>query len=262
MRLGGEELLGLSDRELRPVRGKRIAMVFQDALASLNPVFTIGNQIGEAITVHHPVPKAALRERAVDLLELVGIPSPTQRVDQYPHELSGGMRQRAMIAMAIANDPEVLIADEPTTALDVTIQAQVLETIERIQARTSTAIVLITHDLGVVAGMADRVLVMYAGRPVEQADTDDLFYASRHPYTRGLLGSLPRLDKRSTGPLSHIPGQPPSLIHMPQGCAFAPRCTFVEPGLCDVQRPELRIVGAGRHQSACLRSDKLSAEPM
>ncbi len=256
IRFRGKELLGLTEHELRAYRGARIAMVFQDALAALNPVFTVGSQIAEAITVHHQVNKQDVRERAIDLLDVVGIPSPQQRVDNYPHELSGGMRQRAMIAMAIANEPDLLIADEPTTALDVTIQAQVLETFERIQDRTHSAILLITHDLGVVAGMADRVLVMYAGRPVELADVEDLFYRPRHPYTAGLLGSLPRLDRRAAGPLARIKGQPPSLIALPPGCAFGPRCEHFRAELCDRQRPAFELV-ADRHRSACLRAPEL-----
>jgi oligopeptide/dipeptide ABC transporter ATP-binding protein len=258
IRFRGEDILGWSEHRLRPLRGRRLAMVFQDALASLNPVFTIGDQIGEAITVHQKVDDHTLRERVIGLLELVGIPSPVQRADQYPHELSGGMRQRAMIAMSIANEPDLLIADEPTTALDVTIQAQVLEVFERIQERTRTAIILITHDLGVVAGMADRVMVMYAGRPVELSTVDDIFYRSRHPYTLGLIGSLPRLDRRADGSrLYRIKGQPPSLIRLPAGCTFHPRCPFNKPGLCDqAVRPDLLLVGE-QHLSACLRAPEL-----
>jgi oligopeptide/dipeptide ABC transporter ATP-binding protein len=246
----GNDLLKLSEKERQNLRGDRIAMVFQDALAALNPVFTVGSQIAEGIRAHKEVGRAEAKERAVDLLDIVGIPHPKDRVDRYPHEFSGGMRQRAMIAMSIANDPDVLIADEPTTALDVTIQAQVLEVFERIQERTSSAIVLITHDLGVVAGVADRVLVMYAGRPVEQASVDELFYSSKHPYTRGLIGSLPRIDGVE-GRLSRIKGQPPSLLHPPSGCAFHPRCDFSkEPTPCADTRPELFEVGV-KHLSAC-----------
>src|SRR5437660_5290181 len=212
----GQNLLELDERGLQRLRGEKLAMVFQDALAALNPVFTVGDQIGEAIQVHHDVNDKAARVRVLELLDLVGIPNPKARADQYPHEYSGGMRQRAMIAMAIANDPDVLIADEPTTALDVTIQAQVLEVIERVQNRTNSAIVLITHDLGVVAGVADRVLVMYAGRQVATGNVDQIFYESRHPYTLGLLASLPRLDESGARVLRlhRIKGQPPSLIHV------------------------------------------------
>jgi oligopeptide/dipeptide ABC transporter ATP-binding protein len=257
IRFRGRNLIGLREGELRRLRGSKVAMVFQDALASLNPVFRIGDQIAEAIAVHRQLGRQELRERVVGLIDLVGIPSPAARADQYPHELSGGMRQRAMIAMAIANEPDVLIADEPTTALDVTIQAQVLDVFERIQDRTNSAILLITHDLGVVAGMADRVLVMYAGRPVELATVEDIFYRSRHPYTRGLMGSLPRLDRRADGSrLVRIKGQPPSLIHLPPGCAFNPRCLYAVPGQCDGPRPELVMVG-DRHVSACLRAREL-----
>jgi oligopeptide/dipeptide ABC transporter ATP-binding protein len=249
----GQELIGLKDRELRPLRGNRIAMIFQDATSSLNPVLRIGDQIGEAIEAHYDVSRSELKTRVVGLLELVGISSPVDRADQYPHEFSGGMRQRAMIAMAIANDPDVLIADEPTTALDVTIQAQVLEVMERIKERTEAAIVLITHDLGVVAGLADRVLVMYAGREVELGAVEDVFYRSRHPYTRGLLASLPRLDRRSDGGQLHrIDGNPPSLLEIPSGCEFHPRCPYSVVGLCDVTRPGLSLVGEA-HWASCHR---------
>jgi oligopeptide/dipeptide ABC transporter ATP-binding protein len=198
----------------------------------------------------------------VNLLDIVGIPNPRDRAEQYPHEYSGGMRQRAMIAMSIANEPDVLIADEPTTALDVTIQAQVLEVLERIQDRTRSSIVLITHDLGVVAGVADRVLVMYAGRVCESADVEPLFYEPRHPYTRGLLGSLPRLDGRTPRRLVRIPGQPPSLISLPPGCSFNPRCAFAEvPGRCDASVPELREVGPA-HLAACHRVEEIVDQPL
>jgi peptide/nickel transport system ATP-binding protein len=249
----GDELLGKDDKELREFRGASIAMVFQDALAALNPVFTVGDQIAEAITVHRDVPADELRSDVIDLLDLVGIPAPTKRIDQYPHEYSGGMRQRAMIAMAIANEPDLLIADEPTTALDVTIQAQVLEVIERIQDRTHSSVMLITHDLGVVAGITDRVMVMYAGRQAEVGTVDEIFYDPRHPYTRGLLGSLPRLDRRSReGRLARIKGQPPSLIKLPPGCPFQPRCPVAtsRDGICFTVRPEL-IPLADSHSSAC-----------
>jgi oligopeptide/dipeptide ABC transporter ATP-binding protein len=252
VQFGGQNLLGMSEKALRPIRGDRIAMVFQDALASLNPVFTVGNQIAEAVQVHHQLSSDALKARVVELLDIVGIPRPSERAAQYPHEYSGGMRQRAMIAMAIANDPEVLIADEPTTALDVTIQAQVLDVFERIQDRTRSAIILITHDLGVVAGVADRVMVMYAGRQVERGTVDEVFYTPKHPYTRGLLASLPRLDRRYDNErLYRITGQPPSLIFLPPGCAFHPRCEYADlQGVCVTDRPELRVVGDGQ-VSAC-----------
>jgi oligopeptide/dipeptide ABC transporter ATP-binding protein len=248
----GESLLGRPENELRKFRGNKIAMVFQDALASLNPVMTIGQQIVEAIQVHDDkISVAAARARVVDLLEIVGIPEPSRRVDQFPHEFSGGMRQRAMIAMSISNEPDVLIADEPTTALDVTIQAQVMEVFERIQDRTKSSLLLITHDLGVVAGVADRVMVMYAGRQVELGSVDDVYYRTAHPYAQGLLASLPRLDRRVPGERLHrIKGQPPSLIFLPPGCAFNPRCPHAQPGTCDVKRPELHTV-AFAHTSAC-----------
>ena len=253
----------MREAERRALRGGRLAMVFQDALAALNPVFTVGDQIEEAIASHQPkIGKQAKRKRAIELLDLVGIPNPQTRVDQFPHEFSGGMRQRAMIAMSISNDPDVLIADEPTTALDVTIQAQVLEVLERIQERTSSAIILITHDLGVVAGVADRVLVMYAGRPVEMGSVDEIFYASRQPYTLGLLASLPRLDAGDkTGRLYRIKGQPPSLIFVPSGCPFHPRCDFAQlPEPCATERPELRIVehAYATHQTACHFAETLT----
>jgi oligopeptide/dipeptide ABC transporter ATP-binding protein len=257
---GGGNLLDLGERELRDLRGRRIAMVFQDALAALNPVYTVGAQIGEAIQVHNDVRDRELRERVMELLDLVGIPNPRTRHDQYPHEFSGGMRQRVMIAMAIANDPDVLIADEPTTALDVTIQAQVLEVLERVQDRTRSAIVLITHDLGVVAGVADRVLVMYAGRAVETGIVDQIFYRPEHPYTLGLLASLPRLDQNAEGArLYRIHGQPPSLVHVPPGCAFHPRCEFAElPAPCSTLVPELRVTDASEHTVACHLAERVA----
>jgi oligopeptide/dipeptide ABC transporter ATP-binding protein len=249
----GEQLLGKSDDELRQYRGSSIAMIFQDALAALNPVFTVGEQISEAILVHNEIPEKEVRLQVIELLDIVGIPAPAKRFDQYPHEFSGGMRQRAMIAMAISNEPDLLIADEPTTALDVTIQAQVLEVIERIQDRTRSSVLLITHDLGVVAGLSDRVMVMYAGRQAELGSVDDIFYAPAHPYTRGLLASLPRLDRAAhEGKLYRIKGQPPSLIRVPPGCPFQPRCPVATPvgGICTAQRPEL-IPVADAHSGAC-----------
>ncbi len=261
----GRDLLAMRDKEMNALRGESIAMVFQDALAALNPVYTVGAQIAEAVKVHRPdVGKRELRERAIELLELVGTPNPSKRVDQFPHEFSGGMRQRAMIAMALANDPDVLIADEPTTALDVTIQAQVLDVIERVQERTNSAIVLITHDLGVVAGVADRVMVMYAGRQAELATVDEVFYETRHPYTLGLLASLPRLDQDAEGMRLHrIKGQPPSLINVPAGCPFHPRCEFRRlPEPCATEIPEFRLIEGNEHRSACHFAEELrSAQP-
>jgi peptide/nickel transport system ATP-binding protein len=250
----GRDLLALPEKELLKLRGESIAMVFQDALAALNPVYTVGAQIAEAVKVHHPdLHKAEIRKRSIDLLELVGTPNPSKRVDNFPHEFSGGMRQRAMIAMALANDPDVLIADEPTTALDVTIQAQVLDVIERVQERTNSAIVLITHDLGVVAGVADRVMVMYAGRQAELGTVDEIFYETRHPYTLGLMASLPRLDQDAEGMRLHrIKGQPPSLIDVPPGCAFHPRCEFRRlPEPCATEIPFSRPMENPEHVSAC-----------
>jgi oligopeptide/dipeptide ABC transporter ATP-binding protein len=259
----GRDLLTLGEEDRRKLRGSKLAMVFQDALAALNPVFKIGSQVEEAIAVHSDMPKKQRRQRMLELLDLVGIPNPSKRADQYPHEFSGGMRQRTMIAMAIANDPEVLIADEPTTALDVTIQAQVLEVLERIQDRTDSAIVLITHDLGVVAGLAHRVMVMYAGKQVEIGKIDDIFYGSRHPYTLGLLASLPRLDEESGGRRLHsIKGQPPSLIHVPPGCAFHPRCELAHlPDPCRTSVPGLLSAGAPDHRSACHFREELGQVP-
>ncbi|MGH9178716.1 MAG: ABC transporter ATP-binding protein [Acidimicrobiales bacterium] len=257
VRFRGQELLGLSERDLRPYRGAKLAMIFQDPLTSLNPVFSVGAQIAEAVRVHHhDVSKKAARDRAVELLALVGIPGAARRAKDYPHQFSGGMRQRVMIAMAIANDPDVLIADEPTTALDVTIQAQILEVLERAQEAAHSAIVLITHDLGVVAGVADRVMVMYAGRAVEQGSVDDVFTRPRHPYTLGLLESLPRLDAQGRERLTPITGAPPSLLHPPPGCPFHPRCRFVH-DVCAEVVPELRMVGGLGQRSACHYAEDL-----
>jgi oligopeptide/dipeptide ABC transporter ATP-binding protein len=257
----GRDLLTLRERDLQAVRGARIAIIFQDALASLNPVITVGRQVGEAIRVHGDVSPKDAEERALELLDIVGIANPRRRAGEYPHEYSGGMRQRAMIAMALANDPDVLIADEPTTALDVTIQAQVLDVFERVRERTNSSLVLITHDLGIVAGVADRVVVMYAGTEVEAGSTDEIFYESRHPYTLALLASIPRVDRDGrTRRLHQIKGQPPSLISVPPGCAFHPRCPAARlPDPCATDRPLLRDVGSG-HSSACHFAEILDAE--
>jgi peptide/nickel transport system ATP-binding protein len=219
-------LLNLNDEELRLRRGQDIAMVFQDPLSALHPYYTVGNQIIEAYQVHHDVSKAAARQRTVDMLDRVGIPNPAKRVDQYPHEFSGGMRQRAMIAMALINDPRLVIADEPTTALDVTVQAQILDLLVGLQKEFGSSIIIITHDLGVVAEMANDILVMYAGRAVERGSAEELFYAPEHPYTWGLLQSMPRMDRLRLERLKPIHGNPPSLISPPSGCTFHPRCEF------------------------------------
>jgi peptide/nickel transport system ATP-binding protein len=248
----GRDLLGLPEREMRGVRGDEIAMIFQDPLSSMHPLFTVGSQIVEAVRAHRTTGRREARERAIELLELVGIPDAGRRVDAYPHELSGGMRQRAMIAMALANDPSLLIADEPTSALDVTVQAQILALLARLQRELSMAIVLVTHDLGVVAEMADDVAVMYAGRIVELAPADDLFAHPEHPYTWGLLDSIPTLYGPRERALSPIGGTPPSLIERPTGCHFHPRCPYAEPDHARID-PQLEPVpGEPAHQVACL----------
>jgi oligopeptide/dipeptide ABC transporter ATP-binding protein len=224
VRYDGENLLALPESRLRDVRGNQIAMIFQDPMTSLNPVYTVGDQIVEAIVTHEQASKQEAKRRAVELLRQVGIPNPQQRVDDYPHQFSGGMRQRAMIAMALSCNPDILIADEPTTALDVTIQAQILELLDRLRADFDSAVILITHDLGVVAEVADEIVVMYAGRIVERGGKRELFYDPQHPYTWGLLGSIPRLDRPKPKKLASIEGMPPSLINLPQGCKFRPRC--------------------------------------
>ncbi|GAA1977745.1 ABC transporter ATP-binding protein [Kitasatospora viridis] len=257
--LDGRELVGLPAGELAKIRGDRIAMVFQDPLSAFTPVYRIGDQIAEAVRAHHRVDKAAARRRAAELLDLVGIPDPQRALDAFPHEFSGGMRQRAMIAMAVANEPDVLLADEPTTALDVTIQAQVLDVLRTAQRETGAALVLVSHDLGVVAQMADRVAVMYAGRVVETAPVDELFSAPRHPYTLGLIGAVPRLD-RTGGPLVPIPGQPPALSDLPPGCPFAPRCPLAGPDCLTAEPPLAGGAGDGAHLAACLRADRLAAD--
>jgi len=248
----GLNLLDLPRREMTDIRGSRIAMIFQQPTSSLNPVFDAGYQLAEVLAIHQSLKRAAGRERAVELLEMVGIPDPEKRLSCYPHELSGGMAQRVMIAMALACDPQLLIADEPTTALDVTIQAQILDLMRHLQARTGTSIILITHDLGVVAEMASRIAVMYAGRIVEEATVRTLFKDPRHPYTQGLLASIPVLG-RVTEELDVIPGTVPNLINLPPGCRFAPRCRArVQQGLdiCTVEEPEFLPVAPG-HRARC-----------
>jgi oligopeptide transport system ATP-binding protein len=253
----GKDLLTATDKELRKIRGAQIAMIFQDPMSSLNPVYTIGNQIEEMIRTHQPLSKQQARAKAIDMLGLVGIPKPAQRVDDYPHQFSGGMRQRAMIAMALACEPQLLICDEPTTALDVTVQAQVLEVIEKSANEVGAAILLITHDLGVIAGMADRVMVMYGGQIVERAEVEDLYYQPRMPYTWGLLSSMPRVDRQGQR-LLPIPGAPPLMSRPPAGCRFSPRCAFVQP-TCVAGVPELVLLNdAGdNHEARCIRA----AEP-
>src|SRR5436190_11595850 len=252
VRFNGKDLLGASDDELRKVRGNEIAMIFQDPLSSLHPFYKVGAQIVEAIQTHRDVSKAQAYDRAVEMLGLVGIPEPRRRADSYPHEFSGGMRQRAMIAMALANDPKLLIADEPTTALDVTVQAQILELIERLQSEFDTAVVIITHDLGVVAETADEIAVMYAGRIVEHADTDTIFAGPEHPYTWGLLSSIPRLDASRDEELVPIAGRPPSLINLPSGCSFHPRCPYVKPAHMKVDPRLEALPDVPDHRVACL----------
>ena len=252
VRLRGSELLDAGEDELQAVRGEQIAMVFQNPMTSFNPVYRVGDQIVEGIRAHRPqVGKAEARERAAELLDSVGIPDAVRRIDDYPHEFSGGMRQRAMIAMALALDPDVLIADEPTTALDVTVQAQILALLRRLNRERGLATILITHDLGVVAEVADRVLVMYAGRLVEQGTLDEIFYDPQHPYTWGLLGSLTRLDRERPERLPQIGGAPPSLLDLPRGCPFRPRCPH-EFGQCrELPELEARLPEAQGHRDRC-----------
>lgn len=259
----GRDLLKASAEEMRKIRGNEISMIFQEPMTSLNPVFTIGNQLMEAITLHQDLSKSAARDKAIEMLQLVGIPAPEKRIVDYPHQLSGGMRQRVMIAMALSCNPNVLIADEPTTALDVTIQAQILDLLRDLQQKVGMALILITHDLGVVAEMADEVCVMYAGRVAERAPVREIFKNPRHPYTRGLLNSIPTLSMDPTGKvkkkrLETIPGIVPSLLELPRGCRFQERCSFVgedcradEPGLRDARTPGT-LTGAA-HQVRCVR---------
>jgi len=248
----GQDVVTSSPETVRRMRGKRMAMIFQDPLSAMHPYYTVGNQIVEAYRIHNDVSKSQARAHAIEMLDRVGIPEPRKRVDAYPHQYSGGMRQRAMIAMALSCDPDLLIADEPTTALDVTVQAQILDLIRDLQREFNSAVVIITHDLGVVAELADDILVMYAGRAVEYGTADQIFNDPEHPYTWGLLGSMPRFDRDRSERLLPIPGSPPSLINVPVGCPFNPRCRFSENtnGLAERERPDL--VDAGRrHLVAC-----------
>ncbi|MGW1707671.1 ABC transporter ATP-binding protein [Streptomyces sp. NPDC002206] len=251
--LDGEELIGAGDDHVRKLRGRQMSMIFQDPLSAMHPYYTVGAQIVEAYRNHHDVSKKVARTRAIEMLDRVGIPEPAKRVDAYPHEFSGGMRQRAMIAMSLVNNPELLIADEPTTALDVTVQAQILDLIRDLQKEFGSAVIMITHDLGVVAEMADDILVMYGGRCVERGTAEEVFYQPRHPYTWGLLTSMPRIDKEETDRLVPVKGSPPSLINIPSGCAFNPRCPYADVpkgGITRTTRPELQQV-EGDHFAAC-----------
>ncbi|MGC0420101.1 ABC transporter ATP-binding protein [Embleya sp. AB8] len=251
--LNGTELLSAGPHHVRRLRGRAMAMIFQDPLSALHPYYPIGRQIVEAYRIHHDVDRKTARRRAVEMLDRVGIPQPDQRMDDYPHEFSGGMRQRAMIAMSLVNNPELLIADEPTTALDVTVQAQILDLIRDLQQEFGSAVIVITHDLGVVAELADDILVMYGGRGVEHGPAEQVFHEPRHPYTWGLLGSMPRLDREQQDRLVPVEGSPPSLIDLPSGCAFNPRCPYADVPGGDVTRtvrPEPTEVGAG-HWAAC-----------
>jgi oligopeptide transport system ATP-binding protein len=254
----GEDILGMSDEEMRSVRGNKIAMIFQDPMTSLNPVLSINRQISETLELHLGMSKSQSRQRSVELLNMVGIPNAEERVDQYPHQFSGGMRQRVMIAMALSCNPKLLIADEPTTALDVTIQAQILDLMRNLQVEHNTALIMITHDLGVVAGMTDRVNVMYAGHVVETATTEELFANPKHPYTVGLLNSIPRLDSNRKEKLDPIRGLPPDLIDLPDMCPFLPRCDFAREK-CEQQNPPLLEVNAN-HRSACWFWEEVSKE--
>jgi oligopeptide/dipeptide ABC transporter ATP-binding protein len=256
VRFRGQELIGRSERQLAGIRGRHISVIFQDPMSSLNPVYTVGWQVAEAISEHQDVSKDEAWRRAVELLELVGIPQAADRAHGYPHEFSGGMQQRVVIATAMANDPDVIVADEATTALDVTVQAQVLEALKTAQEKTHAAVIFITHDLGVMAGIADEIMVMYAGKPVEFAPTDEIFYSPRMPYTVGLLASLPRLDTDAAEPLRPIPGSPPSVIDLPPGCPFAPRCPLAR-DRCRAEEPELRTIRRDDHLTACHFAEEL-----
>jgi peptide/nickel transport system ATP-binding protein len=248
--LDGEELIGASREEVRKLRGRKMAMIFQDPLAAMHPFYTVGHQIVEAYRVHNKVSRQVARRKAVEMLDVVGIPQPQRRVDDYPHQFSGGMRQRAMIAMALVNNPELLIADEPTTALDVTVQAQILDLIRTMQVEFGSAVIIITHDLGVVAELADDLLVMYGGKSVEYGAADQVFRHPEHPYTWGLLGSMPRLDRDVRERLISIKGSPPSLINLPSGCAFHPRCPYAGRDGIPSTTEVPKLVGDG-HKVAC-----------
>jgi len=250
----GRDLLTMDNEDIRHIRGNRIAMIFQDPMTSLNPVLTIGRQVGESLQVHMGMDKGQARQRSVELLEMVGIPQADQRISDYPHQFSGGMRQRVMIAMALSCNPQILIADEPTTALDVTIQAQIVDLVKRLRDEIGMAVIWITHDLGVVAGLVDRVNVMYAGFIVETGPVGEIYSRPRHPYTIGLLGSLPRLDESSHTRLVSIDGLPPDLIAPPKGCRFAPRCDYATER-CQTENPELESVGLD-HEAACWNLDQ------
>jgi oligopeptide transport system ATP-binding protein len=256
--LEGRDILKMSDNDVRKIRGKEIAMIFQDPMTSLNPVLTISRQLCEAIQLHLGMSKDQARARAVELLKLVGIPNAEKRLDQYPHQFSGGMRQRVMIAMALSCNPKLIIADEPTTALDVTIQAQILDLMRTLQSERDTGVIMITHSMGVVAGMADRVQVMYAGHIVETASTEEIFANPRHPYTVGLMKSIPRLDATTKEKLEPIRGLPPDLIDLPDMCPFVPRCNYAREK-CEQKRPPLLEVAPGHH-SACWFWDEVSKE--
>ncbi len=255
--LDGRDLLKLSDREMKKVRGAEVAMIFQDPMTSLNPVFTVGFQIVEALRLHNDMTKAEAHQRAGELLALVGIPGAEQRLDDYPHQFSGGMRQRAMIAMGLSCEPKLLIADEPTTALDVTIQAQIVDLVKKLQAELGMAIMWITHDLGVVAEMADRINVMYAGAIIESGNVRNIYKKTMHPYTMGLLGSLPRLDEEPGAELVSVPGLPPDLLALPEGCAFAARCVY-RTEKCLTEKPPLIEIEGREHAVACWHWEEIA----
>jgi len=245
----GKDLTKISEKEMQTVRGSEIGMIFQDPMTSLNPTMTVGNQIVEGLIKHQGLSKSDAMKRAVEMLELVGIPNAAERIKQYPHQFSGGMRQRVMIAIALSCNPELLIADEPTTALDVTIQAQIIDLMKDLQKKLNTSIIIITHDLGVVADIAQRVIVMYGGQIMEKGSIDDIFYNPQHPYTWGLLQSIPRLDSREKGELTAIPGTPPDLLAPPKGCPFAPRCPYAMK-VCEINKPDLTTVSP-HHEVSC-----------